>query len=98
MYNRGRTLSWIVDSEEYAVIDLEKDIAPYFTWDNNQKANFWVLTGQTMTCKLTSDGQLLDLLRASQRVKLLMIVGRCEEGDERLGLTLLKENVEKKTR
>jgi len=51
-----------------------------------------------MTCKLTSDGQLLDLLRASQRVKLLMIVGRCEEGDERLGLTLLKENVEKKTR
>ena len=36
-----------------------------------------------MTCKLTSDGQLLDLLRASQLVKFLMIVGRREEGDEK---------------
>ncbi|KAG2633133.1 hypothetical protein PVAP13_2NG278103 [Panicum virgatum] len=26
VYNRGRTISWIVDSEQYAVIDLENDI------------------------------------------------------------------------
>jgi len=39
-YNRGRTVSWIVDSEEYAIIDLEKDIAPYFTWGSDQVANF----------------------------------------------------------
>jgi hypothetical protein len=40
VYNRGRVVSWVVDSEEYAIIDLEKDITPYFIWDDNQKANF----------------------------------------------------------
>ena len=77
-YNRGRTVSWIVDSEEYAIIDLEKDIAPYFTWGNDQVANFWVRSGDNATCKLASDAQLLDLLRASRLVKLFMVVGRRE--------------------
>jgi hypothetical protein len=40
VYDRGRIVSWVVDSEEYAIIDLEKDITPYFIWDDNQKANF----------------------------------------------------------
>ena len=31
-----------------------------------------------MTCKLASDAQLLDLLRASRLVKLFMVVGRRE--------------------
>jgi hypothetical protein len=80
-YSKGRTVSWVVNSEEYAVIDLEKDIASYFTWANNQKANFWVVDSRlNMTCKLATDGQLLDLLRAYQVVKLLMIVGAHEEG------------------
>jgi hypothetical protein len=26
-YNRGRTVSYVVDSEAYSIIDLEKDIA-----------------------------------------------------------------------
>ncbi|CAD6263937.1 unnamed protein product [Miscanthus lutarioriparius] len=77
-YNRGRTVSWIVDSEEYAIIDLEKDIAPYFTWGSDQVANFWVRSGDNATCKLASDAQLLDLLRASRLVKLFMVVGRRE--------------------
>ena len=29
-YNRGRTIKWNVDPEEYALIDLEKDMDPYF--------------------------------------------------------------------
>ena len=35
-----------------------------------------------MTCKLTSDGQLLNLLRASRLVKFLMIVGGIEKDNE----------------
>ncbi|GJN11335.1 hypothetical protein PR202_ga29518 [Eleusine coracana subsp. coracana] len=77
-YNRGRTLSFIVDSEAYSLIDLEKDIASEFTWGNNQQANFWILIEGSMSCKLASDAQLLDLLRASRMVKLLMVVGSCE--------------------
>jgi hypothetical protein len=30
IYHEGRTVSWVVDSEEYALIDLDKDIGPYF--------------------------------------------------------------------
>ena len=40
VYNRGRDVSWVVDSENYSVINLEKDIASHFTWDSNQQANF----------------------------------------------------------
>ena len=81
VYSKGRRVIWVVDSEEYAIIDLEKDIASYFTWASNQKPNFWVANSRlNLKCKLATDGQLLDLLRASQVVKLLMIVGACEEG------------------
>ena len=37
VYNRGRDVSWVVDSEKYSVINLEKDIASHFTWDSNQQ-------------------------------------------------------------
>ncbi|CAM0908760.1 unnamed protein product [Alopecurus aequalis] len=76
VYSKGRTVSWVVDSEEYAIIDLEKDIAPYFTWAGNQQSNFWVVDSRlNLTSRVATDGQLLDLLRASQVVKLSMIVG-----------------------
>lgn len=55
-----------------------KDIALEFKWGSDQEANFWVLTEGTVTCKLISDAQFLDLLRASTVVKLLMIVGTSE--------------------
>lgn len=29
VYSKGRTVSWVVDSEKYALIDLHKDIAPF---------------------------------------------------------------------
>jgi len=77
-YNRGRTISCVVDSEECSIIDLEKDVANKFKWGNDQQVNFWVLTGGHVTSKLASDAQFLDLLRASRVVKLLMIVGRQE--------------------
>ncbi|KAM0873814.1 hypothetical protein ACQ4PT_037823 [Festuca glaucescens] len=82
MYNKGRTVSWVVDSEEYAIIDLEMDIALYFTWASNQKANFWVVDSKlNVTCRLATDGQLLDLIRGSQVVKLFMVVGAFGEGN-----------------
>jgi len=77
-YNWGRLVKFIVDSEEYSIIDLEKDIASEFKWASDQQANFWILTEGSLTCKLVSDAQFLDLLRASRVVKLLMIVGRQE--------------------
>ncbi|KAM0877351.1 hypothetical protein ACQ4PT_035559 [Festuca glaucescens] len=81
VYTKGRTVSWVVDSEEYAIIELEKDIAQYFTWANNQKAIFWVVDSRlNRTGMLATDSQLLDLLRASQVVKLFMTVGAREEG------------------
>jgi hypothetical protein len=83
VYNRGRTVKWIVDPEEYALFDLEKDInGENFKWDSNQKATFWVVKKGDMQCKLASDTQLLHLLRSSNLVNLLMIVGRREEGEE----------------
>ncbi|CAO2210065.1 unnamed protein product [Urochloa humidicola] len=39
-YNRGKTLSYVVDSEAYSIIDLEKDIASEFIWVSDQQANF----------------------------------------------------------
>lgn len=89
VYDRGRIVSWVVDSEEYAIIDLEKDITPYFTWNDNHKANFWVLTGSDLTCFLTSDSQLIDLLRASQLVKFLMIVSRCEGNEMPVAVNMM---------
>ncbi|KAM0902609.1 hypothetical protein ACQ4PT_019200 [Festuca glaucescens] len=81
VYSKGRTISWVVDSEEYSLIDLDKDIAPYFTWASNQKANFWVVDStQHMTCKLATDNQIFVLLKTSQVVKLFMVVGAREEG------------------
>ncbi|XP_039849976.1 uncharacterized protein LOC120708666 isoform X3 [Panicum virgatum] len=77
-YNRGRTISYAVDSEEYSIIDLEKDVAEEFKWGSDQQTNFWVLIGGHVTSKLASDAQFLGLLRASRVVKLLMIVGRQE--------------------
>jgi hypothetical protein len=82
VYNRGRTVNWFANLEEYALIDLEKDMDPYFKWGNNQKATFWVLEKGYMQQKLDSDAQLLDLLRSSDLVKLFMIVGTRDEGEE----------------
>ncbi|PUZ38567.1 hypothetical protein GQ55_9G207700 [Panicum hallii var. hallii] len=59
-YNRGRLVRFIVDSEEYSIIDLEKDINSEFKWGSDQQANFWVLTEGSLTCKLVSDAQFLD--------------------------------------
>jgi len=78
-YNRGRLVSYVVDSEAYSIIHLETDIGSEFKWGSDQKANFWVLTGGNVTCKLNSDAQLLDLLRAYSVVKLFMVVGRHEQ-------------------
>jgi len=81
-YNRDRTIKWNVDLEEYALIDLEKDMDPYFKWGSNQKATFWVVQKSGLDSKLTSDAQLLDLLRSSNQVKMFMVVGGHEKGKE----------------
>ena len=82
IYNKGRTVSWVVDSEEYALSDLEKDIGPYFQWGSYQRANFWVIERDVMKYKLDSDAQLLQLVKSTEVLKLMMIVGIREEMEE----------------
>nr|CAB3465032.1 unnamed protein product [Digitaria exilis] len=32
VYRKGRKLEWWVDSEEYSIIDMEKDVSEHFSW------------------------------------------------------------------
>ncbi|TVU45834.1 hypothetical protein EJB05_05337, partial [Eragrostis curvula] len=41
VYHKGRVLEWWVDSEEYSIIDMEKDVLQHYCWASNQEANFW---------------------------------------------------------
>ena len=40
VYRKGRPLEWWVDSDEYSIIDMEKDVQQHFSWAINQEANF----------------------------------------------------------
>ncbi|TVU18598.1 hypothetical protein EJB05_34705, partial [Eragrostis curvula] len=40
VYHKGKVLEW-VDSEEYSIIDREKDVLQHYCWASNQEANFW---------------------------------------------------------
>jgi len=40
VYRKGRSLEWWVDSDEYSIIDMEKDVQQHFSWAINQEANF----------------------------------------------------------
>ena len=77
VYRKGRSLEWWVDSDEYSVIDMEKDVQQHFSWAINQEANFWFADQNGQTSRLASDQQLLALLRASKVVKFIMTVDRC---------------------
>ena len=77
VYQRGRPLEWWVDSDEYFIIDMEKDVQQHFSWAIYQEANFWLADQNGQTSCLGSDQQLLALLRASKVVKFIMTVDRC---------------------
>lgn len=66
--NQGRTVNWVANPKEYALVDLEKDIDRYFKRGSYQRTTFRFLKGNNMHCKLASDAQLLDLLRSSDVV------------------------------
>ncbi|CAN6178035.1 unnamed protein product [Urochloa humidicola] len=46
VYKKGRTLEWWVDSEEYSIIDMEKDVAKHFGWASNQEPIFCKRKGE----------------------------------------------------
>ena len=77
VYQKGRPLEWWVDSDEYSIIDMEKDVQQHFSWAINLEANFWFADQNGQTSCLGSDQQLLALLRASKVVKFIMTVDRC---------------------
>ncbi|CAO2038889.1 unnamed protein product [Urochloa humidicola] len=82
VYKKGRTLGWWVDSEEYSIIDMEKDVAKHFGWASNQEPNFWYVGPHSQTVRLATDQELLNLLRASKLVKFIMTIDRCVHVDE----------------
>jgi len=77
VYRKGRCLEWWVDSDEYSIIDMEKDVFKHFAWASNQEANFWFANKKGQTTRLATDQELLTLLRVSKNVKFIMTVDRC---------------------
>ena len=77
VYRKGRCLEWWVDSYEYSIIDMEKDVFKHFAWASNQEANFWFANKKGQTTRLATDQELLTLLRVSKNVKFIMTVDRC---------------------
>jgi hypothetical protein len=78
VYQKGRPLEWCVDSEEYSIIDMEKDVSKHFSWADYQEANFWFTNENGETTRLATDEELLSMLRASKIVKFLMTIDICE--------------------
>ncbi|TVU12379.1 hypothetical protein EJB05_46020, partial [Eragrostis curvula] len=78
VYHKGRVLEWWVDSEEYSIIDMEKDVLQHYCWASNQEANFWYDRDNGEMVRLATDQELLALLRASKIVKFIMTVDRSE--------------------
>ena len=62
VYRKGKNLEWWVDSEEYSIIDMEKDVSKHFGWASYQEANFWFLNQNGETTQLATDQELLTLL------------------------------------
>ncbi len=72
-YKRGSIVGLDVDPEEYSIIEMERDMSAYYEWGSYQEASFWYnKNGQSV--KLTSDVELLGLLRSTRILKFGMIV------------------------
>jgi hypothetical protein len=79
VYEKGKSLEFWVDSEEYSIIDMEKDVAHHFSWAINQEPNFWFVAPHNgLITRLGTDQELLTLLRDSKLVKFIMTIDRCE--------------------
>jgi hypothetical protein len=82
MYTIRKKLEWWVDSEEYSIIDMDKDVSKHFSWATNQEANYWFISQNGVTMRLATDQELLTLLQASKIVKFIMTVGRGVHGTQ----------------
>lgn len=82
MYRKGRVLNWWVDSEEYSIIDMEKDVVEHYSWTTNQEALFWYNGSNGQLRRLATDEELLTLLRSSKVVKFIMVVSNKQLGAE----------------
>lgn len=82
VYHKGKKLEWWVDSEEYSIIDMEKDVSKHLSWATYQEANFWFENENGETTRLATDQELITLLRASKVVKFIMTVGRGVHGTQ----------------
>ena len=92
VYRKGKNLEWWVDSEEYSIIDMEKDVSKHFGWASYQEANFWFPNQNGDITRLATDQELITLLRASKIVKFIMTVDRCEHVDVPVNGTQMADN------
>jgi len=77
VYRKGSTIGWWVDPEEYAIVELVRDVQAYYQWDDNQGVEFWYVGEGSDSVKLCNDAELLSLLRASRKVMFEMkVVGQ----------------------
>jgi hypothetical protein len=82
LYTIRKKLEWWVDSDEYSIIDMDKDVSKHFSWATNQEANYWFINQNGVTMRLATDQELLTLLQASKIVKFIMTVGRGVHGTQ----------------
>jgi hypothetical protein len=82
VYRKGRVLNWWVDSKEYSIIDMEKDVVEHYSWTTNQEALFWYNGSNGQLRRLATDEELLTLLRSSKVVKFIMVVSNKQLGAE----------------
>jgi hypothetical protein len=70
---------------------MEKDVRKHFSWAIFQEANFWFADQNGQTSHLATDQQLLALLQASQVVKFIMTIDRCDHGDISVNVTQMED-------
>ena len=92
VYRKGKNLELWVDSEEYSIIDMEKDVSKHFGWASYQEADFLFQNQNGDTTRLATDQELITLLRASKIVKFIMTVDRCEHVDVPVNGTQMADN------
>jgi len=86
-YKKGSYIGWAVDPEEYAIVELVKDVQAYYHWANYQDVEFWYFCQGNDYVKLCSDAELLCLLRAHRKVRFDMkVVGGEHATDRQLAL------------
>uniref|UniRef100_A0A0A8Y9J7 Uncharacterized protein n=1 Tax=Arundo donax TaxID=35708 RepID=A0A0A8Y9J7_ARUDO len=76
-YCKEKMIDFDVDSEEYSIIDTEKEISKEYSYGSDYEVNFWYDGKDGQSVRLATDAEFLGLKRASRKMKFFMTVDRC---------------------